>query len=84
MAEKMITKIDAMYKLGITSEKYFKNKCYTHKIKQVKRNIYRLKDIEFLNILPKKPKKRVIFYEPVYIETTYHIYESKMNYLNEL
>ena len=37
-----------------------------------------------IKILKEKLKTYKIFYEKIYTTETYHIYESKMNYLNEL
>jgi len=81
---KYITKQEAIELMGI-SKTAFENRTYRHKVKKVRRGLYLKKDVDFLlTIKTKSTKNNLKIYEPVYITTTYHIYESKMNYLNEL
>jgi len=82
--EKYITKKDAIELMNV-SQTAFETRTYRHKVKKIRRGLYLRKDVDFLlTIKPKSQKNNLKIYEPVYITTTYHIYESKMNYLNEL
>ena len=57
-------------------------------VKNVKRGYFSLEDIEKMaeskKRAPKSKIEDVIIYQPFRIIETYHIYESKMNYLTEL
>lgn len=57
-------------------------------IKNAKRGYFSLSDIEKManqkKRVPKSKIEDIIIYKPFRIIETYHIYESKMNYLNEL
>ena len=57
-------------------------------VENVKRGYFSLEDIEKMaeskKRAPKSKVEDIIIYEPFRITETYHIYESKMNYLTEL
>ena len=57
-------------------------------VKNVKRGYFSLEDIEKMaeskKRAPKSKIEDVIIYQPFRIIETYHIYESKMNYISDL
>ena len=57
-------------------------------VKNVKRGYFSLEDIEKMaeskKRAPKSKVEDIIIYEPFRIIETYHIYESKMNYISDL
>lgn len=82
--DKYITKKEAIELMGV-SQTAFETRTYRHKVKKVRRGLYLRKDIDFLLTIKSRSIKNTIeIFKPVYITTTYHIYESKMNYLTEL
>lgn len=53
-----------------------------NKVKYIQKDGAKLYNIfEIQNLLE---NKTIAIYKPVYITTKYHIYESKMNYINDL